>query len=95
MYPKRKTYSKPYRKTSAPKSYRNGYSKTSKTITAYLNGAKLLMKSYSEGVNDRWNLKFDVIKNYIKLGSASGVLDLDTKVLVITWKTKKYILLIS
>jgi hypothetical protein len=94
MYKKIKSYPKPYRKTIAkPISYKNGFIKTATNLTAFLQGNKLILKSvtdHSDGQNHICT--FNVTKNSQILGTSKGVYMPSTKVLQITWKSKKYLL---
>jgi hypothetical protein len=81
-----------YKRTAKPKTYRNGFVKTAKSITVYLQGAKLLLNNATESENGNWLCSFKVTKNSMLMGSARGIYIPSTKVIQITWKTKKYLL---
>jgi hypothetical protein len=88
MYPKRKTY----RKTTAkPKTYNNGYVKTSKSLTAYLQGYKLILTRYEE-VAAGTRCYFKVTKNSKIVGSATGTYSAQNNVILIKWKNQSYFL---
>ena len=91
MYPKRKSY-KTYRNKSTLKTYRNGYVKTSKTLTAYLQGYKLMLINAEENSIGMWICSFKVTKNSVIVKKINGIFDPTRKTLEVKMGTKRYFL---
>jgi hypothetical protein len=92
MYSKRKTYSKPYRRTTAPKSYRNGFVKTAKSLTAYLQGHKLILIDAVENSVGMWICSFKATKNSVIVKKMNGIYNPIQKTLEVKMGSKRYFL---
>jgi hypothetical protein len=95
MYKRNSYNTSSYKRTAPkPKTYRNGFIKTARSMTVYLQGNKLLLTSFSErgGSLPMYTCKFKVTKNSQVLGTASGTYASDSKILMIKWKSKQFYL---